>query len=822
MNYMSEKLKQAENNLKKINIFSLQSVYLVSEGKDLDQALVTNEQMIAKVKRLEEKGIVKKYSGVSSLVFSDSLQKARIQRWNLYWTRERKETIFTLLEKEGTEFKFRAGAFGGFRNLLDKNFTPVDSGSMNLVRKTFVDDYISEKPGIATVVTLLKVTPENKQEIYQAFENIPSVTVLDRQYLTNKFIGLINADFSSIAWMSSILVFTVLLLTYGRIELTLVSFIPMFVTFIWILGIMGILGVQFNIINIIISAFIFGLGDDYSLFIMDGLLQEYKTGRKNLASYKSSIILSAITTIAGLGVLIFAKHPALRSIAIISIVGIACVVVMSQILIPFLYSTLIGKRTENNRFPWTLSGFLKSAFAFTYFAVGSLLMTLVGFLLVRLNPFDKERGKYIYHFLISKYCWSLMYIMVNVKKKIINPAGENFSRQAIVICNHQSFLDILVTVMLYPRLILFTNHWVWNSPVFGAVVRMADYYPIIQGVEGSLELLESRVRQGYSIVVFPEGTRSADGNMRRFHKGAFFLAEKLGLDILPIMIHGTGYTMTKGDFLLKDGKITLKFLPRISSQDNQFGTAYAERAKLIGKYFRQEYSRFRLELERPGYYREQLIYNYIYKGPVIEWYMKVKLRLEGNYEIFHHLLPRRGQLIDIGCGFGFLSYMLHFASGERKVTGIDHDEAKTEVANCCFSRDDEIRFVYADINSYPVDKCDGIVLSDVLHYLQPAQQEALLEKCIASLVPGGVIVIRDANTDLPSRHQGTRVTEFFSTRFFGFNKTNGNGLSFFSAKMIRDLAVEKDLEYSEIDTSKYTSNQIHVIRKRQVTIHESI
>ena len=162
------------------------------------------------------------------------------------------------------------------------------------------------------------------------------------------------------------LVFMVLLIVYGRIELTLVSFIPMFISWIWILGIMGMAGIQFNIINIIISALIFGLGDDYSLFIMDGLLQEYKTGKKNLSSFKSSIILSAITTIAGLGVLIFAKHPALQSIALISIIGILCVVIMSQILIPFFFSVLIKNRVSKNRFPWTLWGFIKSSFAFSY------------------------------------------------------------------------------------------------------------------------------------------------------------------------------------------------------------------------------------------------------------------------------------------------------------------------------------------------------------------------------------------------------------------------------------------------------------------------
>ena len=54
----------------------------------------------------------------------------------------------------------------------------------------------------------------------------------------------------------------------------------------------------------------------------------FKTGKKNLSSYKSSIFLSAITTVAGLGVLLFAKHPALRSIAFVSVTGILCVVLI--------------------------------------------------------------------------------------------------------------------------------------------------------------------------------------------------------------------------------------------------------------------------------------------------------------------------------------------------------------------------------------------------------------------------------------------------------------------------------------------------------------
>ena len=71
------------------------------------------------------------------------------------------------------------------------------------------------------------------------------------------------------------------ILCYGRIELTLMSLLPMGISWVIILGLMAMFGVEFNIVTIILSTFIFGIGDDFSIFIMDGLLSEYKTGRKD-------------------------------------------------------------------------------------------------------------------------------------------------------------------------------------------------------------------------------------------------------------------------------------------------------------------------------------------------------------------------------------------------------------------------------------------------------------------------------------------------------------------------------------------------------------
>jgi uncharacterized protein len=202
--------------------------------------------------------------------------------------------------------------------------------------------------------------------------------------------------------------------------------------------------------------------------------------------------------------------------------------------------------------------------------------------------------------------------------------------------------------------------------------------------------------------------------------------------------------------------------------------------------------------------------------------MKIKLRFEKNYVLFNDLLPKHGKFLDAGCGYGFISYMLHFVSNEREITGIDYDEKKIKTANHCFSRDEKINFMHADITTFNFEKYDGIVLADMLHYLQPLQQKETIEKCMRSLNENGVLIIRDGNSEMAERHRKTKRTEFFSTKFFSFNKTTENGLSFLSASFIREIAGAKKMEYKEIDPTDDTSNTIFVIKKTAAAIHATV
>ncbi|MEO6302364.1 MAG: 1-acyl-sn-glycerol-3-phosphate acyltransferase [Bacteroidia bacterium] len=812
MNYQSAELNKAQENLDRINKFSLSSVYVISKGKDLNEALKINEQATEILKRLKAEGVASKFSSISTILISDSLQKLRIELWNNFWTTTRKDSLKKHLQQYGKEYKFKEEAFDEFYSLLYKDFKPIPLSNLDSLKKLIANDWITENKDLTTVVSIVKANPSVKQKIYDAFSENKNIIVFDKQYMTTQFIDVISSDFNLVLMITTILVFGFMLLSHGRIELAIINFLPMFISWVWILGIMGILGLKFNIINIIISTFIFGLGDDYSIFIMDGLAHEYKYGRKNLASYKTSIFLSALTNIVGVGVLIFAKHPALKSIATITIIGMCTVLFISFIVQPLCYNFLILNRRKKGFLPYTAINLIITFFGFFVFAIGSLLLSIVGLLLFSIVPASKKKKKLFFHYLIMYICKFMIYMFVNVKKNIINPEKEKFAKPSIIISNHQSHIDLAMILMLHPKIIVFTNDWVWNSPFYGYIVRKADFYPASQGYENAIDKVKALTDDGYSILIFPEGTRSQTGEILRFHKGAFYLAEQLQLDIQPLLLHGNGDCVTKGDFHFKEGKLTLKYLSRIQPTNTAFGEGYKERSKNIRKYLQSEYESLRNEQETVDYFRPKLIKNYIYKGPVLEWYCRIKVKLEKNYKDFEALIPKQGKIVDIGCGYGFLSLMLGFMGKDRQITGIDYDDEKISIAANCISKTEKINFIAADITQHELENADAFIMNDILHYLAPEQQVMLIEKCVNKLNENGIIIIRDADADKSKRHMGTRYTEFFSTNS-GFNKTKASGLHFTSADLIKNTLNKFNfLDYKVIDDTVLTSNITFVIR----------
>ncbi len=276
LNFVPGKLKNMEKDLDRITGASLKTVYLVSTGKVLDDALRTQERMLKNLDNLTGSGLIHSVSGSRDLLFSDSSQNARIQQWNNFWTKQRRNLLEEELKKSAADFGFRKDAFDSFLKHTAKTFTVLNPAERKKLTSGILSEYISETHDLSMITTLVKVRQEDKKEIYRAFAGKPGIVVFDKQILANHFVANVKHDFNLLVRLSMIFVTLLLLLSFGRIETGLTTAFPMFASWFLTLGFMGMTGIRFNIFNIIVSSFIFGLGVDYSILMMRGLMFEYK------------------------------------------------------------------------------------------------------------------------------------------------------------------------------------------------------------------------------------------------------------------------------------------------------------------------------------------------------------------------------------------------------------------------------------------------------------------------------------------------------------------------------------------------------------------
>ncbi|MRT15706.1 MMPL family transporter [Vitellibacter sp. q18] len=680
LNYEPAEIKAAMQHLDALTDISSKSVYLATYGKSVEGTLQLNDSIHETLELLKEEGKISSFSSIGALVHSQRDQRKKIAQWQQFWSESRKENLKTNLIESGEERGFKPTTFNRFYTFLDDNFETLKPEDYQQIPSVLLEDYITTEADFTTITTLVKLEDDNASAIKSTFKNIPNTLVIDRQEMNETFLGNLKNDFNSLIGYCLLAVLFILFIFFRSFALTVVTAIPIFITWFLTLGIMGLFNIHFNIFNIIISTFIFGLGIDYSIFMTKGLLKELRTGEKVMATHKTSIMLSVLTTILGVGVLVFAKHPALYSISIVSIIGIFSAMVTAFTVQPLLFKLFIGSPKKR---PITPRMFVHSLFSFGYFGLGGICLSLYSVTLMPLLPISKKIKMGWFHKVIAKFFKSVLYTNPFVKKKVINEVGEDFSKPAVIIANHTSFLDILAVGMLHPKICFLVNDWVYNSPVFGKAVQRADFYPVSSGIENSLEPLKRKIKQGYSLMAFPEGTRSESNKIKRFHKGAFFLAKEFHLDILPVLIHGNSEVNPKGSFIIKDGSITVEILPRIKAEDTSFGENHTQQAKKIGAYFKSEFLKLREKMESPNYFLGIVLEEYRYKGDSL--YRNVKNDLKENAEIYFEVMRRvekSGTIAHLSEDAGQLDFLLALDGPDRKIFSFIEDaETRTILQN---------------------------------------------------------------------------------------------------------------------------------------------
>lgn len=319
---------------------TVQSVYVLSSGNTWDDALEMNGRTVAKVDSLSASGLIYGHNGVSQFIVSSAGQMQRLERWNSF-IRRYGEALRRDIPYAAARCGFTAGAFDNFLSSLQT--VPLEPRGEDffapLTGLVFSGNFTRlEENGKSYVVDVLNVEEKNADIVRESFDSSFDVASMNSALSDN-----LSDNFNYIGWACSLIVFIFLWFSFGSLELALISFLPMAVSWIWILGIMSLTGLQFNIVNIILATFIFGQGDDYTIFMTEGCQWEYANGRKILSSYKKSILQSALIMFVGIGTLIVARHPAMKSLAEVTIIGMFSVVLMAYLIPPFLLGWLTTK-----------------------------------------------------------------------------------------------------------------------------------------------------------------------------------------------------------------------------------------------------------------------------------------------------------------------------------------------------------------------------------------------------------------------------------------------------------------------------------------------
>lgn len=340
--YTEPRVRKSQLMFAEKNNQGCSSVYFAAVAPTLDSALIYNKALLQTMDSLKQDGILKSYSQMSKLLLSNDEKQVREARWNNYFTFDRLATIRRDISSAAKANDFDPEVFEPFFAVVENEYYPQTLIEADIVPNALMSNVMEESDGNFLVFTSALMLPEDRQKVCDVLAEVPHAIVIDPFYYTNDMVDMIIHDFNTVLLISMLFVFLVLLASFRSISRALLAFLPMVLSWYVVQGVMGIFGVPFNLINIVISTFIFGIGVDYSIFIMDGLIEQTKNGNNNLINqHKAAIFLSAVVLIIVVSSLLLAKHPVIHSIGAITLIGMIATIVLTYTLQPFLFRQLM-------------------------------------------------------------------------------------------------------------------------------------------------------------------------------------------------------------------------------------------------------------------------------------------------------------------------------------------------------------------------------------------------------------------------------------------------------------------------------------------------
>ena len=673
----------------------------------------------------------------------------------------------------GRDLGFREDAFDTFWQRLDGKPQLL---TLDLFRGTPLEQAMNERVALATddnaISTLIKL--EDRSTAGKLRAALPGIIVLDQKDFVDHFVGLTKGGLSHFALWTTAIVAAIVYVSLGSVELLLAVLLPLGFGLLWTFGLMGWLGLPIDMMNSVFVIFIIGIGEDYSVFLVTSKLDEWRGHPQRLAATSASVMISALTTIFGFAVLVFARHPVLFSMGTTVLIGM--VFTFAATLDPDAvvhgFAAVQGPaarraalvaparhrlgRRASGRQP-VVSLLRVAADAEIYFAAHG------GRPVAPRHAVDgagSGQGVAVRQTRIPKYHAPKLSRRRASSSAIINPRW---------MC--------MLVVSLPGDVRQTAKKRVFDTPMLGIGCKLLGHVLVEPNdPEATLRRCRKRLDEGASVHFYPEGTRSLDGFVERFHRGAFELAVELNQEILPIVLCDTNTAMPRDAYWFEPYHVTVSALPRVTPQNFDYSRGSLALMQHCEELVREGLQDRLNELNTPRVVRRKVARLYRYQGKFVEQFVYWKMKTDPVFELLDAVVPRSGRILDLGCGYGLATHWLACYTDSRTFLGVDYDEDKIRVAQRTAPEHPRKSFERHDLFNWEFPPCDVVLLLDVLHYWTPDKQQLILNKVRRALRPGGRLILRDAARAQNAGHRRVAFWERFATRI-GHNKTE-EGLHF--------------------------------------------
>jgi len=313
INLVPESLRQAEKSLKSVWGEVRGRALVFAEGATLEEALQVNEKLYT---HLRQEFLPSEIVSLAPVLPSHLTQSRNRRKWHVFWSPERLETLQQNLIAAGQKVGFSATAFAPFMAKLTAESVGLSESYWRRAGfAPLLDALIEKSSQKVTIITLIPDRVANFSWLNKG-QKLPGVRLVSPQNFSREVSSAVSSDLKRFIVLALIVVSLILLILLRNFYQALLALLPVLAGLISMFGIMGALGISFNLFNLVAAILIIGVGVDYGIFMV------YRLFRGRDAATEKAVLVSGLTTLAGFGVLVLARHPALNSIGLTVLLGV--------------------------------------------------------------------------------------------------------------------------------------------------------------------------------------------------------------------------------------------------------------------------------------------------------------------------------------------------------------------------------------------------------------------------------------------------------------------------------------------------------------------